>query len=352
MPLSAEELTRVFYAADDVAFAQPGGALSGAQPEDEVLFEQIEDGMPRTVARGRVFRVREEHIAIRVTEGKVRAGDCVRLADKTGDGLVSAATMPAGTSRWYLYRLVGAPRVVADDFDEAFARELSSETGAWSGLGGAGGRVELIRQPAAEADGTRPSLRDMRRTATLNGADLVLLPYYVPGEPADIVAMAVYNGRTGKELRTIRQPIQPLSGMAHATTVGRAGAFEIKERYSGLAPAPGALLALTENAALVTIGDDRFVLESGRARFVEWKMVVPVERAVELRVDSAVFSVAIDSDARQGERVVIREQNRTLFGSAWFPSITAISVSGRTLMVLRGDTLDVLRWNPPAGWRR
>ena len=308
--------------------------------------------MPRTVAKGRVFRVREEHIAIRITEGKVRAGDCARLVENAAANLVPPASMPTGSTRWYLYRLVGAPRIVADDFDEAFARELGSETGVWSGLGGADGRVELIRQPTSESNGKRPSHRDLRRTATLNGADLVLLPYYVPGEPADIVAMAVYDGRTGKELRTIRQPIQPLSGLSYTTAVGRAGAFEIKERYSGLDPAPAALLALTENAALVTIDDDRFVLESGRARFVEWKMVVPVERAVELRVDSAVFTVEIDSDAKRGERVVIRDRNRTLFGSAWFPAITAISVSGRTLMVLRGDTLDVLRWNPPPGWRR
>lgn len=384
-------------------FSTPDARLQTASPGDEVVIERpLAQGMT-TVARGRIFRVRPEHIAIRITSGQPECGDRVRPA-AAGELPAPSAEAPAGqhsqnptatpgepaapaalppprlpflkappaenvppavsfpsaffpaevTShrrqpRLLLFRLIGAPPELARRFDEAFAGELGdSPSLLWPELGERFTAAVLRQEGPSEA--ALPDTGMRQKLAARYTADGLIIPLYeMRGDTDDALRVTIYNGRTGAAQRTVWRPIRPLASLQYETPNKPVGDLLIVARYSGFPEAPASLQAFSETAALVSVDRRLYLLENGRAHYVEWKIVTAAERRALLQTDRAVWEALVETEKVQGvplERVSLRAGSRLRYSSPWYNQVTAIASSGPALMILADGRLEILRWQP------
>ncbi len=365
----------IFFSSGDVVFAEMAGSALSMQPGDPVSVHRGIGNRDVVVARGSVFRVRDEHVTVTITSGSARAGDRIEPWDgvavvaaagardaptsSAADVTVSAVAVPdaavpyvlpasdagAEPKKILLFDIIGAPRILRDEFNRSFAEALMRP--ADEGVPAAS--PAMYRSIVMRAAGWRekePSRTEIREGARHRSADLVLLPVYIRSPEGDSVAVRVYNGKTGRPTGYSAQRIKPFSRLEYRTDRRRVGDLELVERYENLWPEPSTVYFAADGGLNVEAMEERFLLSEGNSRFLGAGSARPPGRHMRVEVKGVTYDITTEmkSDG-SGGRVVISRSGQPLFASD-YSSAPALAVRGSDIAVLAGSTLEVLRIIP------
>jgi hypothetical protein len=347
-PLSAHSANRVFFASGDVAFAEPDVGPRAASVGDAVVARRA----GRITGRGWVFRVRPEHMTLKITEGDVRAGDLVEPLAGSDPGAIALSDMATASSRTILVaRIRSAPSIVSAQFDTGFVAALLREEAdpAASGSDRSAGGIRVVTWRSL---GPRPpSAAEIRSAARRRSASLVILPFYRPGRDGDSIEVRVHSAETGDLVGTSVTRVLPFSDL-HYLPVGRCiGRLEYHARFDGLLPPPRSVAFDTEGRLVVGSGGDAFILEESRARLQELDRVPLAVRRATWDQGDRKWTAAVENGGgrerhgreRAGEMIVIREDGEIVYRSGAYDRVTALAARDGVLAVLSGSTIELLR---------
>lgn len=377
---AAASPARIFFVANDVAFAAPvQGRLWGSlEPGTSVRIWRPDGGSLQVIATGRLFRVRAEHVALTIPPGSaVRPGDLVTAehgdpttapADpfagtRTGDPDPTAGTgAPAEGVRLLVLPLARAPRVVSATFDTSFREALMRgvEPGTASGVEAT---PRTANRPGAVIGGSPrrraapPTPSEIRAQAARASADLVLVPTYVSGSGGDSIEVSVFDARTGQPSGKTVMPIRPIPSLVWTPSGRRVGRLELVGRWSGVRPKPEGVAVLDDGSVVVRVEGDAFVLREGEAAVIGSHPATASQRRVSLEsrehdgrrttllasVESVSFEEATEQETLGGDRVVLLAGDEIIFRSGSYGTITGLASRGPYLLVLAEDVVELLR---------
>lgn len=330
------------------------------------------------VATGRLFRVRDEHVALTIPPGSaVRPGDLVTIEDgepasvpadpPPGSPPVnSAATDGAGAPvegvRLLVHPLARAPMVVSAAFDTSFREALmrGGGPGAASGVEVSprnSGRPSAVIGGSPRRRAGPPTPSEIRVQAARASADLVLVPTYVSGPGGDSIEVSVFDGRTGQPSGTTVTPIRPIPSLVWTPSGRRVGRLELVGRWSGVRPNPEGVAVLEDGSVVVRVGGDAFVLREGEAAAMVADASTASQRRVSLEgrdhdsdpgplvasIESVSFEEAVEQEILGGDRVVLLAGDEVIFRSGSYGTITGLASRGSYLLVLAEDVVELLR---------
>ena len=241
----------MIYADKDVALAVPGNRFSQEMVGDRVsiMSDRSLLGLtPKFQAQGEIFRVRDEHVVIKIIEGTCSKGDLVKY-----DGPMRVSFDPSS-------KLTKFPRKTIELLKDASYSKINRQVG-------------------------------------------------------DLFVM---------------------------------GAFR------QLSPNPDAIAFDELGRLLVEVRGGRFIQDGTRLIEQDTKEeLTPVRSADFYSRDTKLnLSVMTMSESKRGgmyaglERAVIKQGSTVLYASSYHPQIKAVAVHGNMLAILRGNTIDILKWKP------
>lgn len=341
----------IFFAAGDVVFARPSDELNSAPPGALVrIHRRAGNGRTIEVGTGEIFRSRAEHIAITVLHGTPAQGDIVSLDESTAgfERLPprDAPTLPAEDAsprRALLYPLFDAPSVVSARFNTGFIKAL--ELGPVLDERSPGSQERSLAIIPARSVSARPDTAEMIAAVAKAGAEYAILPVYFRDRTPDkdLISVYIIDGKTGNVIGMISQEAVAFPKMEYTAIGKRVGGLEIVGRFSGLDPHPDAAAIGDDGSILISVAGDVFRLESAQTRHLFGVPDINRNRLASISTSAGVYSVLIE-DLDDGQRVVFAEDGEPAFVSRNYPEVTSVASDGNRLVVLRGDTLEIIKW--------
>ncbi len=356
LPICAEG--RIFLSQGEVAFSTPDEALKNLAPGSPVVIQRVVGGRRYDIGQGVLFRLREEHAAIRILSGSVKVGDRVVAGtgavaneitpesprDEPAQPALAPNPIPAGAesrdtrSRILVMGIIGAPSIVASAFDADFVYALLREQGI---------DPSSASGPAIVRDERRwtraPSRREIRSRAKAFDAAIVIVPRYSAGAGGDSILVGVHAGATGERIYTSAMPVAPFPSLSFLPSGTRVGALEVVGRYEGLLPSPNRVGFEPDGTLVVFVGGNAFRLREGGAFYARSEEAGSFGRRAATRVGGRTYEVRCDDGTDSSATVVITRDDEVIFRSGSFPGLKGVAARNGRIAVLSETGIEVLR---------
>lgn len=332
----------IFFSAGDVVFAESSSGFIAGEYVDFIR----PDG--KISGKGEIFRVREEHIAVKVISGTPHRRDIIRKSDVENlsivpnkpvdnkESIIRDEFVTSSGANIIVYGIRNAPKILSTKFDSVFIESLTDTNGVLDN------NMSVIHLPPQKT----ASVQLIKREAKKHNAHLVIRPEYKHSADGDSIAVSIISGKTGVIITTFSYPVKPIEALMFLPTSQRTGRLEVIGKYTGISESVDGMDIDRDGDLLILIKGDLFRIKNGAVNYERKSRRLNLNRTAKTRFDGEVYEVeAVQSkdSITSGDIIRIIKDGEILYSSGVYTSIKGIAVRKGLIAILSENEIELVR---------